>query len=249
MKPAHYLFIAVLILSASCSSYKQNIMFKADEYTELQSPDTSSNHFTIEPFDAVSLQVFTKDGERLIDPDFALIDQNIPNVDALKPSLSYLVQKDGTARLPMIGSVLLEGYTLREAELMLQQEYGRFYQDPYVNLVFNNKRVIMLGALGNKVIPLQNEEVRVTEVFGLAEGIDKDAKMGNIRLMRGEETYQLDFSTVAGYEQSNMVVKPNDIIYVEPVRRPFTEAIRDYGPVISLVTTVASLIVVIISLN
>lgn len=249
MKNTLFFVLVIALISASCSSYKQNIMFKTDEYTTLQSPDTSSSHFIIEPFDALSLDVFTKDGERLIDPDFALADKNINNIETLKPRLSYLVESDGTARLPMIGKISLEGYTLREAEVVLQEAYAEFYQSPFVNLDFNNKRVVLLGALGSRVIPLNDEEVRVTEVFGLAEGIDKDARMGNIRLLRGDKTYVLDFSQVATYEHSNMVVKPNDIIYVEPVRRPFSEGAREYGPIISVVTTLASLIVVIISLN
>ncbi len=249
MRSRLLLYVPVLLLLASCGSYRQNIMFETDEYTRLSPPDTTSTHFVIEPFDALSVDVFTKDGERLIDPDFALVEKTVPNIESMKPRLSYLVEKDGRVRLPMVGSVLLSGLTLREAELVLQEAYSEFYQDPFVNLDFNNKRVVLMGALGNRVIPLTNEEVRVTEVFGLAEGIDKDARMGNIRLLRGDRTYLLDFSNVAAYEQSNMVVKPNDIIYVEPVRRPFTEAVRDYGPVISVVTTLASLIVVIISLN
>jgi polysaccharide biosynthesis/export protein len=224
-------------------------MFNTEGYTELMISDSTIEHFQLKPYDAITLDVFTKDGERLIDPDFELADRSIQNVDALKPKLNFLIQQDGKVRLPMVGEVTLAGYTLREAEIFLQQEYSAYYQDPYVNLDFGNKRVVLLGALGSKVIPLNEEEIRVTEIFGLAEGIDKDAKMGNIRLLRGNDVYQLDFSTVAGYQKSNLVVQPNDIIYVEPVRRPFQEALRDYGTLFSIVTSLTSLIVVIISLN
>lgn len=237
------------MLSGACSSYRQNIMFETEGYPQLMIPDSSIEHFQLKPYDAITIDVFTKDGERLIDPDFELAERTIQNVEALKPKLTFLVQKDGMVRLPMIGEVKLEGFTLREAELFLQQEYAVFYQDPYVNLDFGNKRVVLLGALGSQVIPLNEEEIRVTEVFALSEGIDKEAKMGNVRLIRGNEVYQLDFSTIAGYQRSNLVVQPNDIIYVEPVRRPFQEAIKDYGPLISIVTSLTSLIVVIISLN
>lgn len=249
MKPLYFLFFFVPVILGSCSSYKQNIMFTTDENTKLVMPDSVAGHFRIKAYDALQIDVFTKDGERLIDPDFELVDRNMANSESLKPRLAYLVEEDGTVRLPMIGAVELRGYTLREAEIFLQGKYAEFYADPYVNLDFLNKRVVLLGALGSRVIPLREEEVRVTEVFGLAEGIDKDAKMGNIRLLRGDDTYLLDFSTVEGYRQSNMVVQPNDIIYVEPVRRPLQEAVRDYGPIVSLITSLTSLVVVIISLN
>jgi polysaccharide export outer membrane protein len=224
-------------------------MFKTDENSRLSIPDSLSGQFVIKPYDALTIEVYTKDGERLIDPDFALADRTIPNIESIKPKLTYLVQQDGTVKLPMIGTISLEGLTLIEAESVLQEEYTEFYQEPFVNLDFTNQRVTLLGAFGNEVIPLNDEKISVTEVLALAQAADKEAKVGQIRLLRGDETYVLDFSTVEGYQQSNMIVKPNDIIYVEPVRRPFAEGLRDYSPLFSVVLSLTSLIVVILSLN
>ena len=39
-----------------------------------------------------------------------------------------------------------------------------------------------------------------------------------------------------------------DIVYVEPIRKPFSEGVRDYGPILSIITTLTTLIVVIVSL-
>jgi polysaccharide biosynthesis/export protein len=46
-----------------------------------------------------------------------------------------------------------------------------------------------------------------------------------------------------------MTMAPGDIVYVEPIRRPLVEGIRDYGPVFSIITSIATLVVVIIGLN
>jgi polysaccharide export outer membrane protein len=57
-----------------------------------------------------------------------------------------------------------------------------------------------------------------------------------------------DLSTFAGYRENNIVIQPNDIVYVEPIRRPFIEGVRDYGPILGVLTSIATLIVVIIGL-
>ncbi len=54
----------------------------------------------------------------------------------------------------MIGEIKLEGLTIRQAEEVLQQAYSKFYEDAYVVLKYTNKRVIILGAPGGQVIPL-----------------------------------------------------------------------------------------------
>jgi polysaccharide export outer membrane protein len=44
-------------------------------------------------------------------------------------------------------------------------------------------------------------------------------------------------------------MEPDDVVYVEPVRRPFAEGTRDFAPILSLAISLASLLVVIISLQ
>jgi polysaccharide export outer membrane protein len=53
---------------------------------------------------------------------------------------------------------------------------------------------------------------------------------------------------VEGYRKTNMIIESGDVVYVEPVRRPLVEGIRDYGPVISSITSVTALIILLINL-
>lgn len=227
-------------------------MFKTETTQNLQKVTESyqtPRNYIIQPNDLLELNVYTKKGEFLIDPENRLMDQRMPNNANFKPDLKYLVQKDGTVVLPMVGNMELSGMTLFEAEQKLIEAYETYYKDPFVKLRYINKRVIVLGAAGGTVIPLENENTSVVEILALAQGFDQEAKSHNIRLLRGEKAFVLDFSTIEGYQENNMIVESGDVIYVEPVRRPFTEFVRDNGPVISVLSSVVSLIVVIISLN
>jgi polysaccharide export outer membrane protein len=148
----------------------------------------------------------------------------------------------------MIGEIKLEGLTIRQAEEILQQAYSKFYTDAYVVLKYTNKRVIVLGAPGGHVVPLTNEGMHLVEILALVEGIPNDGKATNIRVIRGDQVLVADLSTFEGYVKNNILVQPGDVIYVEPIRRAFSESIRDYGPIVSIITTVTTLIVVIVGL-
>jgi polysaccharide export outer membrane protein len=103
-----------------------------------------------------------------------------------------------------------------------------------------------LGAPGGQVIPLANENTHLVEILALAKGLGNDAKAQNIRILRGDQVFVADLSTVEGYFKNNLLIESGDIVYVEPVRKPLTEGIRDYGPILSIVTTLTTLIVVIL---
>ena len=44
-----------------------------------------------------------------------------------------------------------------------------------------------------------------------------------------------------GLEHMILTLEPNDIIYVEPVRKPFLESLRDISPVLTFISTIATL--------
>ncbi|MEX2234855.1 MAG: polysaccharide export protein EpsE, partial [Cyclobacteriaceae bacterium] len=142
-----------------------------------------------------------------------------------------------------------QGLTIQQAEEMLEKAYEKFYKDAYVLLQFNNKRVIVLGAPGGQVIPLNQENMRLTEVLALAKGLPADARANNIRVIRQDKVFIADLSTFEGYQNHNLVMQPGDIVYVEPVRKPFIEGLRDYSPVINIVTGLATLIFIIYQVN
>lgn len=234
----------------SCAAYHQNIMFKVPQnYALAKAVDTAEKNYTIQVNDLLSLDVYTMNGERVIDPDLELTKDLAGQSQQLKPQHQYLVDTDGTSDLPMVGKVHLAGLTLQEADEVLSKNYSNFYKEPYVLLHYLNKRVIVLGEPGGQVIPLTNENMRLVEVIALAKGISNDARATDIRVIRGDQVWVVDFSTIDGYKAGNMVMQPGDIVYIEPIRKPISEGLRDYGPLVSVITTLTTLLVVIFGIK
>ncbi len=252
-RPIFSTFVVLLTSFAmlSCGSYRNNIMFRASASEAITGEvKTAEANYLIQPGDLITVQVYTNDGERLIDPDFHLM-QGTPsqtNVSTVKPDKPYLVNEDGSVKLPMVAEINLAGLAIREAEEVLARAYSEYYEKPFVAVEFQNKRVVLLGAPGGKVIPLSNNHVTLAEILALAEGVDNDANATNIRILRGDEVIIADFSTFEGYRKGNITMKPGDIVYVEPVRRPFAESIRDYAPLVTILASITTLIVVLLGL-
>lgn len=226
-------------------------MFRLPEGADLQKQiQAAEKNYVIQQNDLLTLLVYTNDGERLIDPDFKLLKDLPPNNAgaALRPVIQYLINTDGAVKLPMVGQIKLDGLTLVEAEQILQKEYSKYYQSPFVRLEFQNKRVVVLGAPGGQVIPLVNQNTRLIEVLALAKGVDNNSKANNIRVVRGDQIFSADFSTFESYTKSNIIIEPGDVVYVEPIRRPLAEGVRDYGPVLAVVTSLTTLAIVLIGL-
>ena len=240
------LFTGVLL--TACGSYRQNILFQVGSAGLTQQTSIAESNYTIQRNDLLTLEVFTNQGEKIIDPNReSFKDGNTP-INNPSP-VQYVVDVNGTVDFPLIDPIKLEGYTLQEAKQMLDKAYEHFYEGAHVVLKFQNKRVIVLGAPGGQVIPLTYENMRLTEILALARGVGLDGRAHNIRVIRNDEVMIADLSTFEGYKKSNFVMQAGDIVYVEPVRRPFVEGLRDYGPLVTIVTSFATLFFIITQSN
>lgn len=229
-------------------------MFQFDE--DFTKEDVSSakelieRNYLLKPSDRLQLDVFTNDGERLIDPNFeiALLSgggQGAQQLLQQRERFEYIIQDDSIVTFPLVGDMNLVGMSLYEAELKVAELFDEFYEDSFIKLRISNRRVFVLGGSGGQVIPLANENMGVIEVIALAQGVDRFSKANNIRLIRGDEVYLINLGTISGMKSSNMGVKPDDVIYIEPWRRPWIESLRDASPIVSIVSSLVTLAFVI----
>lgn len=218
--------------------------FKSAEVTkEIRQAE---RNYVIQKNDQLKLEVYSNKGERIIDPNPDLSNPTVNNYNKdNRPEVYYMVDLNGIAKFPVVGEMKMESLTLRQAESALQVEYEKFFKESFVVLTFMNKRVIVLGAPGGLVIPLHNQNVSLAEILAQAKGLGNDAIAKNVRIVRGDKIFLIDLSTVEGFQAGNMIIEPGDIIYVEPIRRPVAEALRDYAGVYSLLISTLSLIIVL----
>jgi polysaccharide export outer membrane protein len=246
----------------SCGILNQNNMFKTDgevvNDTILNAISNAEKNYIIKKNDYLDITVYTNKGERIVDPNQEMVKQlgsGSSTVSTGIDKIKFLVETNGEVKLPLLGYLYVEGYTLRKLDSLLQTKYSEYYTEAFVVSKVLNKRVFVLGNAGSKsdliakVIPLENENMTLVEVLVLAGGLDHLAKSNKIRLIRGDlkkpNVYLIDLSTIQGVRNSQLNIQPNDIVYVERQRRVVTQFLTEILPVISLVNTILLFYVVI----
>ncbi len=254
-----YFLPLLLCFAWSCKTYRSNIMLQVEDFQNdpavAEEMQKAEKNYVLKINDKITLVVETNGGEALIDPNLQMqreLSGNINQNQQTREPIEYLIDIDGKANLPMVGRVKLEGYTLREVDSLLSIQYLQFYEKPFVKTGISNRRVSVFVGQTAKVVPLNNESMTVLEVLALAGGLNDDTKVSDIRLIRGplDNPYVevMDLSTVQGMQMASGLVKANDIIYIEPVRRVANEAIRDVAPILSFATSLLAITLVIINL-
>jgi len=201
--------------------------------------------YSIKPNDLIKVKVYTKNGEMIIDPEHEL-SKDLNNTKQNRPDPEYLVRLDGLVLLPMVGDVKVDGLTLHEVNLKLKALYDEYFIDPYVITSYTNKRVTVLGAAGGQILPLTNNNITIAEVIAMAGGMQDMGNASSIKLIRGEETFLIDFSTIEGYYASNQIVQPGDIVYIEPIKRFFRGNAVEISVFLSLVTSMTTLLILVL---
>lgn len=148
----------------------------------------------------------------------------------------FQVLADGTIGLPLLGSVLVEGMTLRQASLDLSRRFTYYIKNPLVTLRLSQARpidVVVIGEVnrpGTYSVSSTDTDVAstgnqptVTQLIQMAGGITQTADIRNIQVHRSQHghlgqaqklsanLWQLLYS---GELDQDLVLKDGDTIYI-----------------------------------
>ena len=191
--------------------------------------------------DKLTFSLYTNNGSKLIEGISTITDSSSGGGGVKSPE--FLVLKDSTVDLPVMGRIKLAGLTVEEAELVLEKAFAKNYQDPYIQLTVTNKRVIVFPGTGSsaRVVELANNNTTLMEVIAQAGGISPRGKAKRIKLIRKEgdirKIYVIDLSTIEGLKYADIVLQANDYIYVEPKTEFIRGLGQEVGPILSLFST------------
>ena len=183
------LFFAVCSLFAC--NYNSAVMMRTDNgFVFDKAPIDVLSEYIISTSDIIQFQLYTNKGTSIIDatavPGTFKVGVSVRNFE------TYLIEPDGFVKLPILERTKLEGLTIRAAELLLEQEYAKFYVNSFVKLKVMNRRIVVFPGSSGKaqVIPLENENMTILEALGKVGGLSDVAKSHKIKLiMNSKEKY------------------------------------------------------------
>jgi polysaccharide export outer membrane protein len=206
--------------------------------------DSLPANYIIQKGDLINFRLFSNQGFKIIDLT-SLDDGTRTNMNLNQQnSFIYLIEADSSINLPIIGRVKIAGMNLKEAELFLEDKYSNYYNDPFVMLRVNNRRIMVFpGESGQaRIIQIENEYTTIIEALAMAGGISPGGKAHRVKVVRGNlkepQVYELDLSTVEGLREANLYyVRANDIIYVQPSYFAGRQILQTTSTILSLISS------------
>ena len=103
----------------------------------------------------------------------------------------------------------------------------------------------MVGGSGRAtIVALESENVTLIEVLAKAGGVGRYSYANRIKVIRGDlrnpQVFTVDLTRWDSFQKSNLIMQPNDIVYIEPLRRGFLEFFSDISAISGIITTVLS---------
>jgi polysaccharide export outer membrane protein len=136
---------------------------------------------------------------------------------------SSVVEYDGTIKLPTLGRIYVNNLTIRELELLLEETFKKYFNEPFVTVTATNRRVLVFPgrAGGAQVLQLINPNTSLIEAIATVGGVPGTGKSDKIILIRDTNTpnqkvFRIDLSKLSNLDQADLILQANDIIYIEP---------------------------------
>lgn len=224
-------------------------MLRTDSnYPYSEFPKIQEKEYRLAADDRMAVRMFTNDGSGLIN-----VAAGSSVMVGSGTTLDVKIESDGFAKLPLFGRTYLEGLTIRQAEMLIEDKFSEFYNNPFVLLEVSNKRVMIFAGSNTSVVTLLNDNTTLFEVLAMTGGIPEEGKADKIKLIRGDlknpEVYLIDLSTLAGMQHANLVLQANDIIYIEVRKGHVSKILAELAPYLAILTTLGSTIAIVTRLQ
>ncbi len=234
-----FLFLVITtLLGTSCVNTKRITYFQAEALAkDLEKQDIKDKYtIKLQPGDIINLKVSSLSPEANamfnLYPESQVVSSNqTMQTTAPAAAIGFLVDEDGSITLPLAGKIKIGGLTTKEAAALVTKSLEKYLEQPTVNLRIINYKVSILGEVERpSVYTISNERITLPEALSLAGDMTIYGKRKNILVIREvdgkREFARVDITKRDVFNSPYYYLRPNDIVYVEPVKGRLTATSR-----------------------
>ncbi len=219
---------ALLFFFTSCVT-QRNVEYLRDKsdmarsFNEAEIPD-----YRLKPNDELYIQINSLDEEAA--NMFSYTKQQSLYLGSMGPYgaslMSYTVDKDGYLLLPVIGKILVKDKTVSDVTSILKDSLNHILNQPIISVKLVNRYVSVLGEVRNPGhFTYSQEKLTVYDAIGLAGDMTDYANRDKVVLVRNENgkntRINIDLSKPDILASGYYYMRPNDMLYVKPLRKKF----------------------------
>jgi polysaccharide biosynthesis/export protein len=217
----------ILFLYSGCVTqnnleYMQAKNKNIQTYNEAEMPD-----YKLKPNDELYIQFSSLDpAEASIFSD-ARTQQSTQIMDPYGASLmSYSIDKEGFLLLPVLGKIYVKDRTTSQVSSILTDSLSHILSQPMVKVKLVNRFVSVLGYVANPGhFPYSQDKLSIYDALALAGDITVYGNRNEITLTRTENGKNIrkyiDLTSPDILASEYYYLRPNDMIYVKPLRKRF----------------------------
>lgn len=256
LKKLYFLMLA-LSMTTSCVTYKKYPYLIPETQSvnkDSVSLQTKRQDYLLQPGDVVDIKVASniKSDIEIFNKQFEGAPTALNSTYAGGYFSGYLIAQDGYIDIPLIGKLKSAGLTCEQLNDTLKLKLSEYINYVTVTTKLGMFRITLLGEVlspGTKEV-VNHYDLNIYQAIGLAGDITEIGNKRKIKLIRkvGEEVrvIKLDVSGMAMIESEYYYLKPNDVIYVAPLKAKLT---RTNSTNIGLALSALTFIIVLINLK
>ena len=243
--------LLMAMLFASCVPQKKMLYLKeAQMLAENQSinyVNDRSINYKLQPGDNLFIHFVNTIDER----SMVLLNggntSNYVSSDASIYLRSYTLDEDGYIEMPLVGKIELKNLTVDEAKDRLQSVLNQYINETTIIVKLSNFNLTVLGEVSRPgMYKVYQSQINLFEAISLAGNMTNFAKIEEVRIIRqtdnGSEIITVDMGSADILASPYYYLKPNDIIYVEPLKiKQWGFTTFPYSIVLSIITMVITL--------
>lgn len=254
--------VLLTALFSSCGSSKslyvqdKSVLFSEDERDSVYV--NVPKEYKLQPDDYLYVKIFSH--EKSVEESLTSQSQKTGGASSQESQKSdylngYIINETGHIEIPLIGKILIEGKTEKEAQIILQNKVDDFLIGAKAVLKLLNFKVTFLGEVKSEgVMFFYQRNLNVLEALARVGGVDDYGKIHNVLIIRQKgskkETIRVDLTDRALLTNPNFYLQPNDIVYIEPNKsKQFRMKLADYALIIGTITSTISTLLLVVSLS
>jgi polysaccharide export outer membrane protein len=264
---SRFLLIFFISILSSCISNKRLIYLQDMGMSTVPSSTISDRipydyeEYVLQKFDIVDINIKTsiKELNELFDINNA---QGAANMMAGGQGggdvffmTGYTIDDQGFVDLPLIGKIKLHGYTIDESKALIEKELVNYVKEGnyFVRVRLGGIRFSTLGEFNNpgKQTILQSRAT-IFEAIAAANDLSVLAKRNEIILIRqypdGSQMHKINLNDRNLLSSDFYFIKPNDILYAEPLKVREIGNTTNFIQTFSLITSTVTAIALILTL-